>query len=411
MRGLLHVAGWSYDADGNLLYDGVNTYTYDAENRIASVNGEIGYAYDAEGNRVEKFAGTSWMNSPTVIYILTLDNKKLGDMAPSQENLLYTNIYAPGGRLLATYGSQSGSTNPSYTYNLTDWLGTKRVQISASGGAQETCISNPFGDGLSCTGGGDATEQHFTGKDRDVESSLDYFYARYYSSNMGRFMTPDWAGKPTAVPYANFGDPQSLNLYGYVLNNPLGKTDSDGHDFWDKVLNKIQGKGWVDTPRPPLPSKDMSPKVPSASLHTDMKGHTTTFKSTNIFGQTKTVQIETRNDVSSKAAPGAGDAFSTPNIGQVGNPNGASDAMGPKDAYINTGDTPDAHPGDSHSGREIHGGGTRSPDPQGPNQGAWVPTMGCTRGMNSDVISLGQSINATRSDPTENGAEIPYSRN
>jgi RHS repeat-associated protein len=64
-------------------------------------------------------------------------------------------------------------------------------------------MSNPFGDGLSCTGGPDATEQHFTGKDRDAESGLDYFYARYYTSDLGRFMTPDWSGKPAAVLLVN----------------------------------------------------------------------------------------------------------------------------------------------------------------------------------------------------------------
>ena len=69
----------------------------------------------------------------------------------------------------------------------------------------------------------------FTGKERDPESGLDYFGARYYSSNLGRFLTPDWAAAPTAVPYAEFGDPQSLNLYGYVRNNPLSKADPDGH--------------------------------------------------------------------------------------------------------------------------------------------------------------------------------------
>jgi hypothetical protein len=42
-------------------------------------------------------------------------------------------------------------------------------------------------------------------------------------------MTPDWAGKPTAAPYAHFGNPQSLNLYSYVENNPLSVTDPDGH--------------------------------------------------------------------------------------------------------------------------------------------------------------------------------------
>lgn len=68
-----------------------------------------------------------------------------------------------------------------------------------------------------------------TGKERDAESGLDYFGARYLSSGLGRFMTPDWAAKPTAVPYAEFGDPQTLNLYAYVDDNPMGKMDQDGH--------------------------------------------------------------------------------------------------------------------------------------------------------------------------------------
>jgi len=69
----------------------------------------------------------------------------------------------------------------------------------------------------------------FTGKERDAESGLDMFGARYYGSSLGRFMTPDWAAKPAAVPYAVFGNPQSLNLYSYVGNNPLAHADPDGH--------------------------------------------------------------------------------------------------------------------------------------------------------------------------------------
>jgi RHS repeat-associated protein len=69
----------------------------------------------------------------------------------------------------------------------------------------------------------------YTGKERDTESGLDYFGARYYASSMGRFMSPDWASKPEAVPYSSLSDPQTLNLYGYMRNNPLGGTDKDGH--------------------------------------------------------------------------------------------------------------------------------------------------------------------------------------
>ena len=68
-----------------------------------------------------------------------------------------------------------------------------------------------------------------TGKERDSESGLDYFGARYLSSNFGRFMTPDWASTATAVPYAQFGDPQSLDLYVYVGNHPNTGIDVDGH--------------------------------------------------------------------------------------------------------------------------------------------------------------------------------------
>lgn len=70
---------------------------------------------------------------------------------------------------------------------------------------------------------------HYTGKERDLESQLDYFGARYYSFNMGRFMSPDWAAKVAPVPYAKLDDPQSLNLYAYVRNNPLTRVDLNGH--------------------------------------------------------------------------------------------------------------------------------------------------------------------------------------
>ena len=65
---------------------------------------------------------------------------------------------------------------------------------------------------------------HFTGKERDTESGLDYFGARHYSSTMGRFMSPD----PSAGYYADITNPQSFNLYSYVMNNPLKFVDPSG---------------------------------------------------------------------------------------------------------------------------------------------------------------------------------------
>lgn len=211
----------SYDANGNLLSDGTKSYSYDAENHIMGINGAATYIYDAEGIRVAKL-GTGGVI--TAMYILDTGNHQVTELNGSAQ-WQHTNVYASGGRLLATYTPSSGS----YHYNLTDWLGTKRMQTTANGNVEETCVSYPFGDGLSCVGSADATEQHFTGKDRDAETGLDYFGARYYSSNFGRFMTPDWAAAPTDVPYAQFGDPQSLNLYGYVNNNPNTGIDGDGH--------------------------------------------------------------------------------------------------------------------------------------------------------------------------------------
>jgi RHS repeat-associated protein len=68
------------------------------------------------------------------------------------------------------------------------------------------------------------TTHKFTGKERDPESGLDYLSARYYSSNLGRFSSPDPLG-------GHQEDAQTLNRYAYVRNNPLNLTDPTGLDF------------------------------------------------------------------------------------------------------------------------------------------------------------------------------------
>ncbi|MDP9050871.1 MAG: RHS repeat-associated core domain-containing protein, partial [Acidobacteriota bacterium] len=120
-------------------------------------------------------------------------------------------------------------------------LGSRRVQADDLGRVEETYPSLPFGEMLPQNNSAflGATEQHFAGKERDTESGNDYFGARYYNSNTGRWLSPDWSAAENPVPYAKLGDPQSLNLYAYVGNNPLGGIDQDGHDYMSLVGDTV----------------------------------------------------------------------------------------------------------------------------------------------------------------------------
>jgi len=125
-------------------------------------------------------------------------------------------------------GSTQGYTaNPIYFY-LTDHLGSSTVIANSLGETLDESDFYPFGGELSIS---NSLPSHYkyTGKERDAETGNDYFGARFYANIVGRFMSPDWSVKVEPVPYAKLDDPQSLNLYAYVRNNPLGGVDQDGH--------------------------------------------------------------------------------------------------------------------------------------------------------------------------------------
>lgn len=212
--------GVTYDAAGNETSDGLTTYTYDAENRISTATnpttGTSSYVYDATGKRIRKTS----VAGGAVDFLYDLAGNEIAQVS-STGSWTRGEIYAAG-RHVATLNN-----NTTY-YNHSDWLGTERARSTSTGTLLETCTSLPFGDWLTC-GGNDPSPMHFTGKERDTETGLDAFGARYNSSQYGRFMTPDWSTKTTPVPYADLADPRSLNLYTYVRNNPLSRADVDGH--------------------------------------------------------------------------------------------------------------------------------------------------------------------------------------
>jgi RHS repeat-associated protein len=193
--------GIAYDAAGNLTAIGGFTFAYDAENRLVSstLNSiTTNYAYDGEGRRVKK--------GPVVM------------------------VYDAFGRLAAEYG---GTADPVGTEYLTaDHLGSTRL-VTSSTGAERRCLDYlPFGEQMTQGMGGrgscyaSATEPRvkFTGKERDAETALDYFGARYFSGAQGRFTSPD----PVHILKQKLLDPQQWNMYAYVRNNPLRFRDPTG---------------------------------------------------------------------------------------------------------------------------------------------------------------------------------------
>ncbi len=198
--------------------------------------------YDAEGRRVR------WQ-TPALggdgDYFYDTAGRYIGIMNNVTGGFHSAEVYA-GAMHLGTYTSQ-------FNFSHGDQLGTIHAWSTASGALERTCTGLPGacpersrrGDAENCSGTF-ASTLYYTGKEDDYAYNLDYFGARYYAPSIGRpdaftdtgrsalsepdrFMSPDWSAKVEPVPYAKLADPQSLNLYAYVLDNPTTSLDLDGH--------------------------------------------------------------------------------------------------------------------------------------------------------------------------------------
>jgi RHS repeat-associated protein len=220
-----NVVSFCYDAAGDMLADNHNNvYTYDALSRIKSLNGSAAtYTYNALGNRVRKDATTG---STEYFYFGGLQIAELNPTTTS-----WTDYIFEGGKRIA----KDSSTNASgVQFYHDDQIGSARVMTDGVGTKISDCTFNPFGEQIVCSPDNSSNHYRFAEKERDAESGLDYFGARYYSSSMGRLLQPD--------PLLNSGrreSPQTWNRYVYVHNNPVRVTDPSGLYEWAKDCDAL----------------------------------------------------------------------------------------------------------------------------------------------------------------------------
>lgn len=210
-----HLSGFTYDAAGNTQNDGVNSYTWDAESQLKTAAG-VTYAYDGDGRRAAK-AGSKlyWYGSGGEI------------LAETDANGNTTNEYIYfGGKRVALL--PAGSTAQFYAEDL---LGSSRVVTSNTGVVCYDADFYPFGGERTVTNSCTQNNYKFEGKERDTETGNDDFGARYYSNRFGRWLSADWSSVPAPVPYANLTNPQTLNLYAMVADDPETFADLDGHCY------------------------------------------------------------------------------------------------------------------------------------------------------------------------------------
>lgn len=151
------------------------------------------------------------------------------------------------GQMLITAAASGGAAEVNWV--VTDHLGTPRIIADRTGSTVGISRHDylPFGEelpselrnGIAGYTSADSVRQQFTGKERDDETGLDYFGARYFSSMQGRFTSTD----PINTVIAEI-DPQQINLYAYARNNPLKYVDSTGMKFDTASLNDEQKKVW-----------------------------------------------------------------------------------------------------------------------------------------------------------------------
>jgi RHS repeat-associated protein len=189
----------TYDANGNVTNDFLNSYAWDANARPITIDG-VGATYDALGRMVELNKSgtyTQFLYSPTGFKMQILNG---------QANQAAF-VPLPGGALVEY------SSVHAYDVRHADWLGNSRFASTFSRTMFFDTAYAPFGAPYAQSG---TTDLSFTGMDQDTAANVYDFPAREYGIQ-GRWPSPDPAGVGAVDPT----NPQTWNRYAYAMNNPL----------------------------------------------------------------------------------------------------------------------------------------------------------------------------------------------
>lgn len=193
----------SYDNNGNMTSIGQLQMIFDYDNMLQSANNNaVRFTYDGAGKRVKK-QGAGY----TKVYI-----DDLYECTNGNDCAIY--IFAGSKRIALKRGTE-------IFYYHKDHLGSTAMITDGTGNKVESLSFYPFGETRSDEG--TSFSHKYTAQEQDAETGLYNYNARYYFPDIGRFVSPD-----TIVP--NPGNPQSLNRYAYVQNNPMNFVDPTGHE-------------------------------------------------------------------------------------------------------------------------------------------------------------------------------------
>ena len=211
---------YQYDNNGNMIRKtakvggAVTQYEYDAENKLVRFTSSTGttanYKYDGLGRRVEKEVITGSTTATRYVY----DNEDILLELNGANAIVARYTHGPGidEPLIMEKNAQS-------FYYHADGLGSITELTNQTGTVVQRYTYSSFGKIESQLDASFVQPYTFTGRELDAESGLYSYRARAYDPNNGRFLQEDPSG------YAG----GSLNLYPYVVNNPVNLIDPSGN--------------------------------------------------------------------------------------------------------------------------------------------------------------------------------------